>query len=180
MSLLAQLQQIPTSTFDDMYDHILNYKPRYKNMHLRQNKRVSRKTVLRYLHAMKADPSKILIEGKISGPDIYVHYTIFKNKYGRIQATIHQEKGSSTELKRLEKRILKEIFDRIESEKNNKNRTEFKSNYSPGVLYLKRWEPGSPANSTLCQMALTSGQLHSEFLDSLEEWKFLLFQGKKK
>lgn len=171
MSLAAV--KVQPSEWDLIYDHVLDFMPKYKNMHLREVKTVNKKRTLRYLHAMKADPEKPEIEGKISGPNIYCHYKLIKNKNGVIQINVIDEQGSSKELSRLESRFVIEVLNRVDDEKNNPN-PGYGPKRTPGEFYLKRSDPGMNINHTNCQSALNASILEQAFLQSLEPWKFYL------
>ncbi len=170
---LAAVKVQPTE-WDIIYNHVLGFMPQYQNMHLREARTVKGKRTLRYLHAMIANPNKQEIEGKISGPDIYCHYKLFKNKNGVIQMNILAEQGTAKEVKRLGDRFLGEILNRVDEEQNRPAVMTFGPRRTPGEYYLKRSDPGMTFNHPNCQSASNASVLDDPFLQSLAPWKFEL------
>jgi len=170
MSLAAVTVEV--SDWDNVYSHLLQYKPQYGNMHLRQVRTVGGKRELRYLHMLKAQSKRPQIDGMISGPDIFCNYNLIKNRSGLIQLNVLSEVGTSKEKDRLGHRFLLEILGRVHSEKNATD-TPF-ANYSKGEFYLRRSEPGMGSGHANCQAALNANKLDQIFVDHLEPWQFSL------
>lgn len=161
---------INTTDFEDIYHHINNHKPKYKNMHLREACQVNKQRVLRYLHIMKSKPGNE-IHGMISGPNIFCHYVIKKNNAGRVQINIHSETGTSKEIKRMAKNFVKEILSRVEFERGGSLHYPKRKQRQ---FYLIRNDPGTKATHKSCLVALNSGTLDASFLNQLSSWKFRL------
>lgn len=160
---------VPLSEFESIYSHIARHKPRYANMHLREACQRAGSRDLRYLHAMHV-PGAGLIEGMISGPEVFWHYSLQRARHGT-QLNVLQERGSDAALERIGRRFLTEISNRVEQEKQG---GEYFPRYSPGQYYLRRQEPGSDPSSLVCVRAVADGVLDQSFVDQLANWKFCL------
>lgn len=166
--------------WEEIYGHISNFKaPRYTNMHLRQAHIVNKKRTLRYLHIMKKAKDGE-IQGMISGPkDLFVHYKITMEKSRRINFQTINYSGEEKDLNRVSNKLKSEIIRRIQEEIKNKDNNNHPSPLA-GEFYLKRWNPGSSADSDKCVKALSEKILSKQFVGALFSWKFLLYQGKPK
>jgi hypothetical protein len=164
MSLAAV--RIEHSEFDRIHDHLVSYKPRYRTMHLRQARYRNNKRELRYLHAMHAPGGTVgEIEGMISGPGVFWHYKILKNRF-RTQLNVLSERGTDKDLTRIH-RFLNEVFERIELEQGDVDHPVIRL---PGQFYLRRKVGGASATHPHCQLAVAKKVLDSRFVSILEPW----------
>lgn len=165
MSLAAV--RIELAEFDRIHNHLVSYNPRYRTMHLREARYRKKKRELRYLHAMHAPPGKVgEIEGMISGPGVFWHYRILKNKL-RTQLNVLAERGSDKDLARIGDRFLIEVFDRIDLEQGDVDHPVMRL---PGQFYLRRKVGGAPVNHPHCQLAVARKVLDPRFVSILAPW----------
>lgn len=163
---------VPTSTFDEVYDHIISYNPRSRNMHMREACQRQGQRDLRYLHAMYAPPGQQrIIEGAISGPTLFWRYSLLQHK-GRTQMNVAAEPVSSRARQRMSQRFLREITNRVDEEKARAQ--FFGVNRTPGQFYLRRWRNGSAANDPTCVQAVEQEVLDQRFVAILQSWNFQL------
>ena len=161
---------IATSDFDWIFEHLTTNKPRHRNMHMRETRQQNRKEVLRYLHAMYALKSSVRrIEGMISGPRVFAHYSITRRSAQYAQINDLDTSGDPKEFARLHKQFVKEILDRVKQEKSNK---QFASNGLPGRYYLRRQVGGMLASDPICRQAVSSKE--QAFVDQLQPWDLRL------
>lgn len=165
MSLAAV--RIDQSEFDRIYDHLVSYNPRYRTMHLRQARYRNNKRELRYLHAMHAPPGTVgQIEGMISGPGVFWHYRIVKNRF-RTQLNVFSERGSEKDVTRIGDRFLHEVLERIDLEQGD---VDHPVSRLPGQFYLRRKLGGAQPSHPHCQLAVAKKVLDPKFVSILEPW----------
>lgn len=161
---------------DDIYDHLVSYNPKYRNMHLRATYSGTPAT-LRYLHAMIAhDDEEQRIEGKISGPEGFWHYELTVVR-GVGQIGVFDERASMSARSRMERVFLREIRVRINEEQKLKQAPHgFAPRRIRGELYLKRSSPGSLPSEPICQAAVSANVLDPTFVAALYPWDLELFR----
>ena len=164
------LLRVQVSDFDAIFDHLTS-RPRYENMHLREACQRNNQRDLRYLHAMRANGNGAPeIEGMISGPGVFWHYKLTKSK-GRTQLNVLSQRGSPAALARMQRRFLVEIVARIKQEQSGE---VHHPSLTSGQFYLRRANPGMPANHRNCVDAVSDGVLDQRFVSRLAAWNLQL------
>nr|HMR07271.1 hypothetical protein [Polyangiaceae bacterium] len=111
---------LPLPTFEPLdyeviHEHLVSYKPPFRNMHLREACQRNKKRVLRQLHAIFAVPGSAMIEGMISGPEVLFRYQITAT--GRhTQFSFIAGRGTAQVLSRIAERLRDNIMARIRME----------------------------------------------------------------
>lgn len=164
---------VPVTDFDAIYSHLISHNPRYRNMHMREARYRQKKRVLRHFHAMYAHPGvPARIEGMFSGPDVFLHYELVKNR-SRTQMNVFEEKALPADLDRIESKFLTWILDRVRMEQAGMN---FTPDRIRGQLYLERNHPGSSVNHPECKRAVADATLAPRFVAQLAPWGLRLWR----
>ncbi|HEY4013453.1 MAG TPA: hypothetical protein VGM06_08950 [Polyangiaceae bacterium] len=165
------LVQISTADFQLIYDHMTQHARarKHQNMHMRQTRTKNKRRILHYLHAMHVAGLN-LIEGTISGPGVYWHYTLRAGK-AQTHLTVSAHVSPPNEDRRIQRQFLKEIMDRIGDEQAGRKGFP---RYATGQFYLRRRSPGTPATHPNCQVAIANGVLDQRFVSRLYGWNFEL------
>jgi len=170
------LVQISPADFQMLYDHLSTFRPRYKNMHMRQvryvtvTNRPKKRMLLRYLHAMIATPTGE-IEGVISGPSAFWDYRL-KVSSGLPQIQVRVRRSSPEADARLRDRFVPEVLKRMRQEKETHG--DVFPKLTPGEFYLRRCRPGMLSTHANCLTAVSTGVLDQRFVDKLRAWNFAL------
>lgn len=166
---------VSTTDFVILFDHLVNYMPQYRNMHLREARQLKSGRTLRYLHAMYAPPDQTTqIVGAVSGPSIFWHYKIVRLAT-RTQITfLPGSHGAPKEEARLGARFVKEVMARVAEEQART--TVHHPKLLPGEFYLRRGTPGSDVSHLNCQLAMSSKVLHRSFVSYLKPWNLRLLR----
>jgi hypothetical protein len=159
------LATVTESDFDAIYHHLATRNPRYRNMHLRQACTRNGQRDLRYLHAMYASTRTRLVEGAISGPGLFLRYTMGK------QLNVLEDDVPAKALARIARRFLPEILGRVALEQEG---STYPPNRTEGQYYLMRRIGGIPASHATCRRAVTAGVLDERFVAQLAAWDLAL------
>src|SRR5690625_2445591 len=103
--------QITANEFFILYNHLRAYKPPYVNMHLREACQRAGQRQLRYLHAVRINPSKPhCVDGMISGPSCFWQYELFFAN-NTTQLNVIHEIAPPQARDRMARRFTKELMD---------------------------------------------------------------------
>jgi hypothetical protein len=165
------LVPISVPVFQEIRDHLLTYKPRYRNMHLRERCQRDSEWGLRYLHALHASQSTSDVEGMISGPGIFLRYQMSMASRTRIHLRVTAHRSTPQADVRIYRRFLPEIAKRIQEERAL---PEHHPRLTPGQFYLRRSIPGMHDSHQNCIDAVRDEVLAQEFVSQLHAWNLRL------
>jgi hypothetical protein len=165
----AALFALQQSGLASLTDHLYYGTKGYQNMHLRKKKSGD----LQYLEMLRISPLTSQVEGKLSGPSLYMDFFI-SSPGGTPQLNIREHLGDSRILNDFIRGFQSDIESRIASEVESSRRSEHYSNYSAGQFYLRRFRQGMSDTHKNCFTAVANGVLDQRFVSSLESWKFQL------